>query len=214
MNDMQCPNCGSELKRNMKRCKECGLVVEEITTSKNNKSNFLIKLCLVFAFAIALAVASFAAYNLFNNKSNTYEDDYDIEENDTNTIAFYDYTLTIPDEFTYGNYEGKGYIQNGKFYAMFDEYPLSYQNVVDNKQVFIDELQNKGYSVESFSTKKVDGRSYILIKGLINDIPYGYLMGDIDVNKSFYMTITSIGMDKIEDGWYDTLISFIRTARK
>ncbi|MBR1386461.1 MAG: zinc-ribbon domain-containing protein [Bacilli bacterium] len=213
---MKCPNCGNELVEREKICAECGLNVEEITTPleiKEKKTKGIIIAVLALLAVIALAVILVFTYS--NNKENDKKDDINNEEEKSeNTIAFMNYTLTVPDDFLYSVNEGSSYIQNDEFYAMFVDYPLSVSDVVDHKDVFINELTSQNYIVNSYNTKQVNGKNYFLVNGKYNNLEFGYLLGDFDANTHYCFTIVSSELKKFNEGWYDAIIAFTETARK
>ncbi len=213
---MKCPNCGNELVEKEKICSECGLNVEEITRPneiKEKKTKGVIVAIFILFAVIILAFILVFTYN--NNKKTDKKDNENKQEvKDENTIAFMDYSLTIPEGFLYNVNDGNSYIQNDEFYAMFVDYPLSVSDILSHKDIFISELTSQGYVVSSYNTKQVNGKNYFLVNGKYNNQEFGYLLGDFDVNNHYCFTIVSSELKEFNEGWYDAIIAFVETARK
>ena len=213
---MNCPNCGKTLKKTAKECDECGLKIEKLkkTTPEVDNKNVILRIFVALAILLIVIVVSvvFVITNVKDKKDSKKEEQPVIE--DANEIAFLGYTLVIPEGFRYDNNNGLSYIQGDEFYTMFVEYPLSYNEIVSHKEIFIKALEDEGYTINSYNTKKVNGKDYFLVNGEHDNVSFGYLLGDFDNDNHFCFTIVSSELNSFNEGWYDIVISFIETARK
>lgn len=162
--------------------------------------------------------------NVEDKVDNKKDDNDDNDDNDDDEKPNYgnleevtlgDYTLSVPKGFDTGTEGGKPYIYNDDCLIMYIEYPLDYNTLLERKDVFIDELENSGMEIYSFDTKKIDGKKFILVEGVMtaSNAEFAYMFTDLDDDKLLFLTIVSSNLGDFDEDWYEYGAEFAKSVR-
>ncbi len=211
---MKCINCGRKLKKDAKYCSDCGLCQEnvEIINANNKKSNkaFIITIFLLLIISVSISVCIIAFHN--SNKNNK-KDNIDILIDEDKEILFKNYILKVPDGFSSYKNKLNSYIKNDYYIVFYKEYPLGYKDIINNKELLINELQKQGFTNIELNSKKINEDDYILIKSKLDDIDYGLILYEFDSDTNIFLTITANNLSRFEDKWFDETIEFLKTNK-
>ena len=226
---MNCKKCGAELKKNSKYCSNCGYsqeLEELVIREKPKKKKGLIILVISLIIIVLIGLGLLIWFLVINNDSgdNTNKERKDNGNLDINiepdkyygydVINFGEYNLTVPEGFnSYQNGNTK-YIQNNEYMIMYVSYPLNCEQIILNKDLFISELNKQGYNIESFNVKEENSNKYLIAKGKMNSVEYGFVFYDLDDNNHIFITMVSNYLGKFKEEWYNTALKFIKSAKK
>lgn len=151
-----------------------------------------------------------------DDKKDNDDDDDKPNYGDLEKTTLKGYTLSIPKGFDTGVENGKPYIYNDECLIMYVEYPLNYDYILKNKDVFVSELENAGMKIYSFDTKTIDGQKYILMEGIMtaNNAEFGYMFTDMGGDTPVLLTVLSSTLGDFDDDWFNYGAEFIKSARK
>lgn len=223
---MKCTNCGSELKDTDKFCGECGKVQEsdEVIYIDKTKSNKGLIITIIILGIIILAGTGIGVWLLLTNndsekkenntsKNNT-EDIVIIDDEEDKEIYFMNYKFNIPEGYKAYKTGSNNYIQNRDCMIMFVSYPLTYDQIITNKDLLMEELSKQGYKLESFEPKEIDNKKYIFVVGSMNNIECGFVFNELDSDTNVFITITSNYLGNFNESWFDDAIELLKSAVK
>lgn len=222
---MKCTKCGKELKDTDKFCGECGKVQEKdeiiyIDKTKSNKGLIItiIILGIIILTGVGVGIWLLLTNNDSNKKENSTknntEDIVVIEDDEEKEIIYMNYKFTIPDGYKSYKNGTTNYIQNRDCMIMFVSYPLSYDQIIANKDLLVEELSKQGYKLNSFETKEIDNKKYIFVVGNMNNIECGFIFNELDSDTNMFITITSNYLGKFNESWFEDAIEFLKSAIK
>ena len=181
----------------------------------------------IIILGIVLSVGTcFGLYMIFKNdekdkqnndndeKNKIIEVDDNKNEVETKEVIFNNYKFILPEgsrRESNGNYN---YIVNNDYMFVYVTYPVSCEKIVEYKDMIIDTLNNQGYNIDNFEIKEQDDKHYILAKGKLNGIEYGFIFYDIDKEFTIYTTISSNTLGVFNDSWFEETLNFIKTGTK
>ena len=213
---MKCINCGNEINEKDKYCESCGIdpnnveIIREVIPKKKNKG------ILVIFLSFLILLAGVGCWFIFSYQK-TEEEKTNKEEiviDEDSEILINNYIITIPDNFTMKKNNKNRYFIEKEFYFIYNEYLLSFDDIINNKEFLLDELEEQGYIIDEFESKKVDENNYIIIKSRLDDIEYGFIIYEFDEESNIMITITSNYLSRFDEKWFDEVLNFLKTARK
>ena len=224
---MKCINCGKELKDKAKFCDDCGTkqIPDEVIyeTIKEKKSNKGLIITVIILGIVLLASIIIGIWLLLSN-NNSNKDNKDNKENkEENTeivitkdesVYINGYKLTPPEGYTSHVNGSYNYITNNELTIVFVSYPLTYKQIMENKDLLIDTLKQQGYEIESFEDKTFNDKKMITARGKKSSISYGFVFYEIDSETNLFATVTSNYLGKYKEEWIDKTIEFLTTATK
>lgn len=148
-----------------------------------------------------------------NNNNNNNNNNSNNVGSSKETVLFENYTLTVPSGFTHDDYDGRGYIQNSECIIMYDKYPATYNQIVDNKEYFTEAFETYGFIVDSFTTKTMNGIDYVIMTGNIAGISYAYMFADLDDTTTIFLTISSVSLGSFDSNWLNYGSEFVSSAK-
>ncbi len=188
---------------------------------KEKNSSTAIGLILALVIIIGLVVYAFWAINSKEkkNKDNTQENAENVEIIEIeSSFNFLGYTFDVPKGFTANTetYQDRPFIQNSECLIMLTSYPSNYNTVLSSKDFFISQLEADGIKINSFTTKTINNKNYIIATGTLtaSGIEYGYVLTDLDSTKTVFATIVSANLGKYNQSWFDYATTFIGSAVK
>ncbi len=148
--------------------------------------------------------------------NNEKKEDQKPNNENLKTVNFKGYTLSVLDGFDTGTSQNNPYIYNDECLIMYVGYALDYDSVLENKDVFLQELEKNGMKVSSFNTKTIKGQKYVLIEGVMtaNNAEFGYMITDLGGDTPILLTILSSTLKPFEEDWFDYGAEFVASARK
>ena len=221
---MKCTKCGSELKKTDKFCGECGKVQEsdEVIYIDETKSSKGLIITIIILGVIILAGAGIGMWLLLTNTdSNSKESNKEnneeiviIDDDDDKEIHYMKYKFTAPEGFKIYKNGKSNYLKNSEFMMVFVSYPLTYDQIIANKDLLLDELSKQGYGIDSFETKEIDNKKYIFVVGNFNNISCGFVFNELDSDTNMFITITSNYLGNFNNKWFDDAVKFLKSAIK
>ena len=194
---------------------------EQNENKKEHRHNtFLIITIIFISIAIVVGIC-IGLYMLFNNsnkqdstKTDIVEEDKEVSNNENNEIVFNNYKFILPEGARKESNGEYNYIVNNDHMFVYVTYPVSCEKIIEYKDTIISTLNNQGYNVDNFEIKEQSDKHYILAKGKLNGIEYGFIFYDIDKDFTIYTTISSNTLGLFNDKWFDDTLEFIKTGTK
>lgn len=212
---MKCINCGRKLRKQDKFCSECGINqnnVEIINEPKKNSNKiFIIVMILLTIISLGISISIIV---ISNNKKNTEKESKEIVIDEEKELLFKNYKFKLLDNYKSIKSESISYIKSKEYIILYDEYPLGYKDIINNKEILINELEKQGYSKIYFDYKTKDEDKYIIVKAILNDIDYGFIFYEIDSDTNMFVTITANELSNFNDKWFDEVLNFLNTKEK
>lgn len=238
---MRCEYCGKDLPIGTTVCDGCGAKYESNVPNTQGGNNFYVNnnpngskkggskiIIIVVLVVLALVLAGVGIWYVVSNndkkessneEKNPVEDKDDDKESDNDklkTVTFGDYTLSIPKGFETGIQDNNPYIANNECLIMYFKFPANYNDVLNNKDTFIENLEASGMKIDLFDTITFKGQKFITMRGVMNsnNAEFGYMIADLDSNTPILLTILSSKLLPFEDDWFDCGAQFVASARK
>ena len=220
---MICNNCGKKLKKSEKFCSNCGNQITKENNIEKKKNTGLIITAIILGFLVLILIVVGIWILLSGNKDNNEDNKENkkdnneeniVIDNDSNEAIYNNYKFTVPNGFNNVSTDSYNYIMNSQMTMVYVSYPLNCKQIIDNKNLLTDALNNQGYNINSFDIKEENGSKYILVKGDMRGIEYGFVFYDVDDNFSIFVTIVSNTLSSFEEEWFDSAISFVSSAKK
>ncbi len=189
--------------------------IKEDFKKENKKNNGLI----IILLAIIIGLVVFGIFFFIiddDTKKNNNSDSFDSSkyELSNETVSIGNYKFSIPKGWTHRTHNNYEYIQNNECMIVPTEYAINYQAIVNNKQYFIDSLDKQGYNIESYTTKKIDGKDYIIAVGSMNNTSYGFMFSDLDSETTAFVTIISNSAGEFKEEWFNYGSLIVKSAKK
>ena len=128
------------------------------------------------------------------------------------TVSFLGYTLTVPNGFVFGEYDGNSYIQSNECLIMYMPYDADYNTIVQNESKFLKSFKDNGLNIKSSGSKTYNGTKYYIIIGTLSGGEYGYMFSQMPNGKAFFATISSLS-GGLKDAYFQQAAYFFATAR-
>ena len=197
------------------------------------KSNTGLIVTIIILIIVLLGLAIFGLWyfvirddgNNSNKKDNEIVDkkeDKPIEDNpkddkpgtSSDKFELAGYTFTVPDGWITDIYQDNRYVQNDECVMILMQYPLDYNTLISVKDTFVQELENQGYTIDSFNTRKMDGHDYVIITGSMGETEFGYMFTDLDSDVTIFITITPNSLTEFDESWFNYGSSLVKNAKK
>lgn len=202
---MKCIKCGIELKKGSNFCSSCG--TNQTESKKSNNWGLII---LSIIGLITIVGLSLLGYFIFSKPESKNEFKNNIIYDD-NYITFDKYNVKILDGFKYFTSDNSRYLRNDYCIIEFTKYPISITQINNNKEHFINTLENNGYKIVDYIDN--DEKDYITIKAYLDETEYGLAFYTID-DVTIFFKLVSNNLSKFNDEWFDYIKDFINNIVK
>ena len=208
---MKCINCDKKIKSSDTYCSNCGINlknIEVINDDIKKKNNTIFYLVIFFLFLIGTSVSIWLFIR--NDSKENKENRIDVIIDEDKEILFKDYILTIPEGFT----KKDSYIKNNNLIISYKEYPLSYEDIKNNKELLNNSLEEQGYVINKDDIRKIDDKEYLIILANKDDIDYGLVFYEFDNDTNIFISITSNYLSNFKEDWFNPAIDLIKSSKK
>ena len=208
---MKCINCDKKIKSSDTYCSNCGINlknIEVINDDIKKKNNTIFYLVIFFLFLIGTSVSIWLFIR--NDSKENKENRIDVIIDEDKEILFKDYILTIPEGFT----KKDSYIKNNNLIISYKEYPLSYEDIKNNKELLNNSLEEQGYVINKDDIRKIDDKEYLVILANKDDIDYGLVFYEFDNDTNIFISITSNYLSNFKEDWFNPAIDLIKSSKK
>ncbi len=209
---MKCINCDKKIKSNDTYCSNCGINlknIEVINDYKKKKSNIVFYLIILFLLLIGISISAWLLLNNNDSKKNNKN----IIVND-DEILINNYILKVPEGFEKNEDSKNSYITNDELTIIYKTYPLSIDDIKNNKEIINDSIKEQGYIIESYSIKKIDNIEFYLINAKLHGGDYCLAFYELDDENSLYLIITSNYLSQNNDSWIKNALTLIKSIKK
>lgn len=208
---MKCINCDKKIKSSDTYCSNCGINlknIEVINDDIKKKNNTIFYLVIFFLFLIGTSVSIWLFIR--NDSKENKENRIDVIIDEDKEILFKDYILTIPEGFT----KKDSYIKNNNLIISYKEYPLSFEDIKNNKELLNNSLEEQGYVINKDDIRKIDDKEYLVILANKDDIDYGLVFYEFDNDTNIFISITSNYLSNFKEDWFNPAIDLIKSSKK
>ena len=208
---MKCINCDKKVKSSDTYCSNCGINlknIEVINDDIKKKNNTIFYLVIFFLFLIGTSVSIWLFIR--NDSKENKENRIDVIIDEDKEILFKDYILTIPEGFT----KKDSYIKNNNLIISYKEYPLSFEEIKNNKELLNNSLEEQGYVINKDDIRKIDDKEYLIILANKDDIDYGLVFYEFDNDTNIFISITSNYLSNFKEDWFNPAIDLIKSSKK
>lgn len=208
---MKCINCDKKIKSSDTYCSNCGINlknIEVINDDIKKKNNTIFYLVIFFLFLIGTSVSIWLFIR--NDSKENKENRIDVIIDEDKEILFKDYILTIPEGFT----KKDSYIKNNNLIISYKEYPLSFEEIKNNKELLNNSLEEQGYVINKDDIRKIDDKEYLIILANKDDIDYGLVFYEFDNDTNIFISITSNYLSNFKEDWFNPAIDLIKSSKK
>ena len=208
---MKCINCDKKIKSSDTYCSNCGINlknIEVINDDIKKKNNTIFYLVIFFLFLIGTSVSIWLFIR--NDSKENKENRIDVIIDEDKEILFKDYILTLPEGFT----KKDSYIKNNNLIISYKEYPLSFEDIKNNKELLNNSLEEQGYVINKDDIRKIDDKEYLVILANKDDIDYGLVFYEFDNDTNIFISITSNYLSNFKEDWFNPAIDLIKSSKK
>ena len=190
------------------------MMINEQLNKENKKNKNLI--IILIAIIVGLVVFGLFFFLLDDNvkKNESGSSNSSKYELSDEVITVGNYTFNVPKGWTHSTHNNYEYLQGNECIIIPTQYAINYKTIINNKQYFIDSLGKQGYVVDSFTTRKIDNKEYIVAVGSMNNIGYGFMFSDLDSETTIFITITSNSTSKFDEEWFNYGSLVVKSAKK